>query len=353
MQIQDPNRLKAFKALNQASLDTVDRPEIGTRGQIHQALRTYEVKPSAFKQYVLENYSLAPITWHLSTDDYMPNPIMDNVWKTAVDSDYDYFKEQREAAEKAARDAMPWWQRALGDVMESPSGRLLKTLGIPLGVTATVVSDAVDLFQVAIAKKLGRDPNWDENNPFAWERIKSKARILTGEEYFSFGEWLHKENWLQNSWSTNVPLNPLYYVGVGPRFGMTFSASGLTALPADLILDPLNWFGGLGAYRQIGLAAIRNANKIIRASTKEMLETAFERNVVRQVGQQGDEIVSAQIRALVPDEAIDDLNIDGDYIESQAFALLAIRSYLGLPISFPSTTGCKEPCTGGVIIKNY
>ena len=308
MQIQDPNRLKAFKALNQASLDTVDRPEIGTRGQIHQALRTYEVKPSAFKQYVLENYSLAPITWHLSTDDYMPNPIMDNVWKTAVDSDYDYFKEQREAAEKAARDAMPWWQRALGDVMESPSGRLLKTLGIPLGVTATVVSDAVDLFQVAIAKKLGRDPNWDENNPFAWERIKSKARILTGEEYFSFGEWLHKENWLQNSWSTNVPLNPLYYVGVGPRFGMTFSASGLTALPADLILDPLNWFGGLGAYRQIGLAAIRNANKIIRASTKEMLETAFERNVVRQVGQQGDEIVSAQIRALVPDEAIDDLS---------------------------------------------
>ena len=38
---------------------------------------------------------------------------------------------------------------------------------------------------------------------------------------------------------------------------------------------------------------------------------------------------------------IDDLNIDGDYIESQAFAFLAIRSYLGLPISFPSTTNCK------------
>ena len=48
---------------------------------------------------------------------------------------------------------------------------------------------------------------------------------------------------------------------------------------------------------------------------------------------------------------IDDLNIDGDYIESQAFAFLAIRSYLGLPISFPSTTNCKKPSIGGVLIK--
>jgi len=46
-------------------------------------------------------------------------------------------------------------------------------------------------------------------------------------------------------------------------------------------------------------------------------------------------------------------NLDGDFIESQAFGYLAIRSYLKLPISFPSTTGCKEPTTGGVLVKNY
>ena len=51
--------------------------------------------------------------------------------------------------------------------------------------------------------------------------------------------------------------------------------------------------------------------------------------------------------------SIDDLNIDGDFIESQAFAFLAIRSYFGLPISFPSTTNCKEPSVGGTIIKNF
>ena len=50
---------------------------------------------------------------------------------------------------------------------------------------------------------------------------------------------------------------------------------------------------------------------------------------------------------------IDELDINGNFIESQAFGYLAIRSYLGLPISFPETTGCKEPCTGGVIIKNF
>ena len=50
---------------------------------------------------------------------------------------------------------------------------------------------------------------------------------------------------------------------------------------------------------------------------------------------------------------IDYLGIDGGYIESQAFGYLAIRSFLGLPISFPETTGCKKPCTGGVIVKSF
>ena len=39
---------------------------------------------------------------------------------------------------------------------------------------------------------------------------------------------------------------------------------------------------------------------------------------------------------------IDDFKINGDFIESQAFAFLAIRSYLNLPITFPNTTGVKN-----------
>ena len=52
-------------------------------------------------------------------------------------------------------------------------------------------------------------------------------------------------------------------------------------------------------------------------------------------------------------ENIDIHGYDGDFIESKCFAYLAIRSYLNLPISFPSTTGCIEPTIGGVINKNF
>ena len=52
-------------------------------------------------------------------------------------------------------------------------------------------------------------------------------------------------------------------------------------------------------------------------------------------------------------QRIDTVGINGDFIESQAFGYLAIRSYLGLPISFPETTGCKESSTGGLIVKNF
>jgi len=50
-------------------------------------------------------------------------------------------------------------------------------------------------------------------------------------------------------------------------------------------------------------------------------------------------------------QPIDNFGIDGDFIESQAFAYLAIRSHLNLPISFPETTGVTKPVTGGVIIR--
>ncbi|MDA7562188.1 anhydro-N-acetylmuramic acid kinase [Candidatus Pelagibacter sp.] len=50
---------------------------------------------------------------------------------------------------------------------------------------------------------------------------------------------------------------------------------------------------------------------------------------------------------------IDDYKIDGDFVESQAFAYLAIRSYLNKKISFPKTTNVKNSCTGGVLVQNY
>ena len=42
------------------------------------------------------------------------------------------------------------------------------------------------------------------------------------------------------------------------------------------------------------------------------------------------------------------LGWDGDAVEAQAFAHLAVRSRLGLPITFPTTTGAPAPLTGGL-----
>ena len=52
-------------------------------------------------------------------------------------------------------------------------------------------------------------------------------------------------------------------------------------------------------------------------------------------------------------ELIDKYKFDGDFIESQAFAFLAIRSLEKMPISFPSTTRCKNPTSGGVVVENF
>ena len=49
----------------------------------------------------------------------------------------------------------------------------------------------------------------------------------------------------------------------------------------------------------------------------------------------------------VPVEPVESLGWDGDSIEAEGFAYLAVRSVLKLPLSLPSTTGVKEPVTGG------
>ena len=52
-------------------------------------------------------------------------------------------------------------------------------------------------------------------------------------------------------------------------------------------------------------------------------------------------------------DLIDGFGFDGDFVESQAFGYFAIRTYYGLPISYPKTTGCKSPTLCGDIVKNF
>ncbi|OHC74657.1 MAG: anhydro-N-acetylmuramic acid kinase [Rhodospirillales bacterium RIFCSPLOWO2_12_FULL_58_28] len=48
-------------------------------------------------------------------------------------------------------------------------------------------------------------------------------------------------------------------------------------------------------------------------------------------------------------EAVEAEGWNGDALEAQAFAYLAVRSLMGLPLSLPATTGVGKPTTGGVL----
>ncbi|WP_374545539.1 anhydro-N-acetylmuramic acid kinase [Rhodoblastus sp.] len=54
-------------------------------------------------------------------------------------------------------------------------------------------------------------------------------------------------------------------------------------------------------------------------------------------------------RAPSPVRRAEDFGWDSQAIEAQAFAFLAVRSVKGLPLTFPTTTGVREPTSGGAL----
>ena len=89
------------------------------------------------------------------------------------------------------------------------------------------------------------------------------------------------------------------------------------------------------------------------AETVRLSQMHFPRPVTRWIvcgGGQHNKFILSQLRNNLDQPVLvaDDVGWLGDAIEAQAFAYLAIRSSLGLPISFPNTTGVSTPFTGGV-----
>jgi anhydro-N-acetylmuramic acid kinase len=46
----------------------------------------------------------------------------------------------------------------------------------------------------------------------------------------------------------------------------------------------------------------------------------------------------------------EEAGLDGDATEAEAWAYLAVRAKRGLPLTFPTTTGCREPVSGGTLV---
>ena len=58
------------------------------------------------------------------------------------------------------------------------------------------------------------------------------------------------------------------------------------------------------------------------------------------------------LREILPNvQSAEEQGLNGDSIEAEAWAYLAVRSLRGLPITFPGTTGVKQEMTGGVLVK--
>ncbi len=53
----------------------------------------------------------------------------------------------------------------------------------------------------------------------------------------------------------------------------------------------------------------------------------------------------------VPVISVDDMGWNGDAVEAEGFAYYAVRSVLGVPVTYPRTTGVGAPMSGGVLKK--
>ena len=72
--------------------------------------------------------------------------------------------------------------------------------------------------------------------------------------------------------------------------------------------------------------------------------------IVTGGGRHNPELMKAfAARLAVPVRTAEDVGWRGDSIEAEAIAFLAARTFRGLPITFPGTTGAPKPLTGGRI----
>jgi anhydro-N-acetylmuramic acid kinase len=103
---------------------------------------------------------------------------------------------------------------------------------------------------------------------------------------------------------------------------------------------------------QDGAATLTAFTAAAIAAEAARLPSAPEEWVVVGGGRRNAHLISELRRRLeVPVRIAEDLGWAGEAVEAQAFAYLAVRSLLKLPLSWPGTTGVSQPVTGGVCWK--
>jgi len=88
------------------------------------------------------------------------------------------------------------------------------------------------------------------------------------------------------------------------------------------------------------------------ARGRDILPAPPQRWLVTGGGRRNPAVMAALAEALgQPVAPVESVGWDGDVLEAQAFAYLAVRSLAGLPLSLPTTTGVARPTCGGRLDK--
>ena len=105
-------------------------------------------------------------------------------------------------------------------------------------------------------------------------------------------------------------------------------------------LQSLNLNDGAATLATFTVEAIVKAFALLPEKTKALYVTGG--------GRHNDFIMQHLAERLsLPVRSVDALGWNGDAMEAEGFAYLAVRSKLGLPLSLPTTTNCPAPMTGG------
>ena len=111
--------------------------------------------------------------------------------------------------------------------------------------------------------------------------------------------------------------------------------------PVDVV-DGLSQEDGAATLTAFTVRSVAAARAHFPGTAERWLATGGGRHNKTLMAWLGD----ALDRAVEPVEAV---GWQGDGLEAQAFAFLAVRSVLGLPLSVPGTTGVPRPMPGGVL----
>jgi anhydro-N-acetylmuramic acid kinase len=108
----------------------------------------------------------------------------------------------------------------------------------------------------------------------------------------------------------------------------------------EILPEGLSLEDGAATLTEMTAAAVAVAVRHFPSPAREWLVTGGGRHNPALM-----EVLRRRLGTVV--RPVETVGCDGDALEAQAFAYLAVRSMLGLPLSLPSTTGVPRPMPGG------